>query len=267
MTRKMIARAVVRLYPSKSTAITDDELVGTLLDAGDSSLVAFGGQVASMVVGALAARARWTSARPLGQLLSDAIRWAAVIIIAANLTRDVVTELHWAHKLVALNYDSILPAAVLAMFLAGVDRAGGVAGLVFVAIFAVHHPLAPLNVRLEELVQILGFGLMAIRPRREDALRGLTLLPLLAWAFFWRTEYGQHSGIGYLLPVLVALIFTAISPEVAIGTALAWATLAPYYLAMPGMTLLSVGLLSALPLAVCLAGVTRALARQSAAHS
>jgi hypothetical protein len=261
MTREFIGRTAVRVYPTAIRTARGDELIGTLLDAGEHSLAAFIGQLASVMLAGIVARSREASAQPLGPLLSDVIRWAAVISIAADVTAVVVTGVRWGDGSVPVAYDTILPIMVLVTFLARADRAAGLTGLIYCLVFARHHPLAPLSVRLEEAVQVPAFGLMMIRPRRDDGPRGLILLPLLAWALFWWTELGQHSGAGYLVPVFVALIFTGVTPALAIGTALSWAVLAPYYLSIQGMTLLSVGLLSAVPLALVLAGLSRALTR------
>jgi hypothetical protein len=262
MTRESIARAAVRLYPADLRTTSADELVGTLLDAGEHSLMGFIGQLASVILGGLGARSREASAQPVDQLLSDAIRWAAIMSVAGGLTMDVVTGVRWGDGSVPVAYDTILPAVSLVMFLARIDRAAGLAGLVYCIDFAGHHPLAPSGVRIQEVVQVAGLGLMTVHPRRDDTLRSLTLLPLLAWAFFWWTELGQHSGLGYLLPVFVALIFAGLKPALAVGTALSCAILAPYYLSMPGTTLHSVGLLSAVPVALALVGLSRALARR-----
>lgn len=261
MTREWIGRAAARLYPADLRRARGDELVGTLLDAGEHSPIAFTRQLASVTLGGLVARSREASAQPLGQLLSDAIRWAAIMSLAGGLAMDVVTGLRWGDGSVAVAYDTILPAVVLVMFLARVDRAAGITGLVYCVDFAGHHPLAPSGVRIQEVAQVAGLGLMTVHPRREDALRSLTLLPLLAWAFFWWTELGQHSGVGYLLPLFVALTFAGVKPALAIGTALSCAILAPYYLST-GTTLHSVGLLSAVPAALALVALSRALTRR-----
>jgi hypothetical protein len=262
MTREWIGRAAVRLYPAESRTTRGDELVGTLLDAGEHSLIGFVGQLISVILGGLVARSREASVQPRGQLLYDVMRWAAVMSIAGNVTMDVVTGVRWGDGSVPVAYDTILPAVVLAMFLARFDRAAGIAGLVYCIDFAGHHPLAPSGVRIEEVVQVAGLGLMTVHPGRDDTLRSLALLPLLAWAFFWWTELGQHSGLGYLLPVFVGLIFAGIKPALAVGTALSCAILAPFYLSIPGATLHSVGLLSAVPVALALVGLSRTLARR-----
>jgi hypothetical protein len=74
----------------------------------------------------------------------------------------------------------------------------------------------------------------------------------------------RRMDVDYLVPLLVALILTGVKPAFAIGTALAWATpLADvWFLSSPRSTLLSVGPASAVPVAVTLAGVSRAPARR-----
>ncbi|HEX3979241.1 MAG TPA: hypothetical protein VHW96_23425 [Solirubrobacteraceae bacterium] len=92
MTRESIARAAMRTYPAGIRSSTGNELVGTLLDAGEHSLIAFTRQLGSVSFGGLLPRSREASAQPLHRLLSDAIPWAAMMSLAGGLTMDVAPE-------------------------------------------------------------------------------------------------------------------------------------------------------------------------------
>jgi hypothetical protein len=56
--REAIGRTVVRLYPKNIRENAGEELVGTLLDAGDASRGAYVRQLVSLVRSGLSARAR-----------------------------------------------------------------------------------------------------------------------------------------------------------------------------------------------------------------
>lgn len=270
MTRKWIGQTAVRLYPADVRAAKGEELVGTLLDAGDHSRAAFIGQLMSLIVAGLVARSRDVHSQPLDQLAFDVIRWAAVITVGRVMSGVVMAQVRWggsigwAPKTIWVAY--LAPALILAMFISRRDRAAGVTGLAWCLVEALDSPQLPVRGWIELLVlPLVGFGLMTIAPRRHhDAGRTLVLIPVLAWAFFKWTELGLHSGVGYLLPVLAAAVFVTIKPALALGTALAWSFLAAWYLTIPGGNgaLMSAELLSCAPIALILAGLSRrALAR------
>jgi hypothetical protein len=265
MIRKWTGQTVVRLYPAELRAAKGDELVGTLLDAGDASLAAFLTQLVSLIIGGLAARSRNALSQPLDQIASDTVRWGAVITVASSMTTIVVEYVHWGGGIgwatITSWSECLAPTLILAMFIFGQDRATGVTGLSWCVVEAWQHPQLPLSDWISLMVlPIVGFGLMTIAPRRpREPLRGLLLIPVLAWAFFRWTELGQQSGAGYLLPVITAAMFLPIKPTLTLGTAVSWSLLAAFYITIPEThyVILSIAMLSCTPIAIALIALTR----------
>jgi len=267
MTRNWIGRTAVRLYPADVRAAHGDELVGTMLDAGDYSLFAFVRQLVSLIVAGLLARSRDVLSQPLGQLASDTVRWAAVITIGRELAARAVVPLGGgsiSSQPATIWIAYLGPALVLALFISRRDRATGIVGLAWCLIAATTDPRIPMSHWIDTLaLPIIGSALMTIAPRRSpDPGRALVLVPLLAWAFYIWTELGWHYDARYpllLLPVLVAAVFVTVKPALVLATALTWTLLAVGIITIsePHATVLSIELLSCVPLALALTGLSR----------
>lgn len=265
MTRKWIGHAAVRLYPADLRAAKGDELVGTLLDAGDASLAAFITQLVSLVIAGLVASSRKALSQPTVQIASDTVKWGAVITVASAMATDVVEYVHWGGGIDWATITSwqqcLAPTLILVMFIVGQDRLAGVTGLTWCVDVLIRQPQLPSSAWISLMVlPILGFGLMTIAPRRpREPLRGLVLIPILAWAVFRWTELGQHSGAGYLVPVIVAAALVSIKPSLTLGTALASSLLAAYYITIPEthFLVLSIVMFSCTPIAVGIVALTR----------
>jgi hypothetical protein len=110
-------------------------------------------------------------------------------------------------------------------------------------------------------IQVLGFGLLAIRPRSiRPAGRYLWPIPTAMWAFYWLTLLGQHSGIGRLTPVIAALVFLPLAPSLALGIGIDWLLKGVGYLTYPGgdgYPLWTVEFLACLPVVLLAVGVYR----------
>lgn len=270
MTRLSVGRLAVRAYPASVRADRGDELVGTLLDAGELSVATFSRELVSLVLSGLVARSRDAFGQPLWQLALDVVRWASIVIVA----RSLIGELAWlrwesfqwgSFTTVFLYYAG--PALILAAFTAGRDRAAGIIGLVWIIRDILAHSQPPASLWIELwLLPIAGFALMTIVPRRQRVReRVLWLIPGLVWALFGYTELGQQSGIGYITPVLATLVFVPIQPALALGTAVAWSLMAAWYLAIPmgEATRLGIELLISTPLALVLAVATAHIVRRT----
>ncbi len=265
MTRKWIGQTTVRLYPAELRAAKGDELVGTLLDAGDASLAAFITQLVSLILAALVARSRNALAHPLDQIASETVRWGAVITVASSMTTIVVEYVHWGGGIgwetITSWQQCLAPTLVLAMFIARQDRVAGVTGLTWCVDVLIRQPQLPVSGWISWLaLPNLGFGVMTVRPRRQlDAGRVVVLIPIVAWAFFRWTELGQQSGVGYLVPVIAAAMFVSVKPTLTLGTALAWTFLAASYITIPDthFIVLSIAMLGCTPIALALVVLTR----------
>jgi hypothetical protein len=140
MSRQLIGRTLVRLYPAEVRRARGNELVGTLLDAGDVSSVAFLTNAASLARSGLWARAREELGRPVGQLLVGAFCWAAVLMAMSDVVEGVGTGLFWGGSIFSFGNDPqtvidmyVLPVLILALFTTGRNRTTGLLGLLRVA--------------------------------------------------------------------------------------------------------------------------------------
>jgi hypothetical protein len=73
VSKAAIGRAVVRLYPENIRQATGEELVGTLLDAGDASLGAYARELISLARSGLSARARAELSQPLLRIAASTL--------------------------------------------------------------------------------------------------------------------------------------------------------------------------------------------------
>jgi hypothetical protein len=271
MTRTWLGRIAVRTYPVEVRAQRGEELVGTLLDAGEKSLATFVRQLASLGAGGLAARSRKTLRQPLRQISLDLVRWACITTVAGGLIGGLAS-LRWGGSFggspLTMWVQYVGPAVLLALFTLGHDRLTGIAGLIWLYAGSSYYvpPSPSTGFWLEFwLLPLAGFVLMATVPRRRHGLeRALWLIPALVWAIFQYTELGAHSGVGYLTPVLATLVLLPLAPGLALGTALAWSAMAANYLpiGLSETTRLAIELLSCTPLALILLTLSRRAARR-----
>lgn len=278
MSRQLIGRALVGLYPAEVRRARGNELVGTLLDAGDVSTMAFLTHATSLARSGVWARARQELRQPVGQLLVGTFCWAAVLIAMSDVIEGVGTSRFWGGSIFSYGNDPqtlidmyALPVVILVVFTTGQNRTAGLLGLARVAMRLHQSPLISLDDFLIGFaVQILGFGLLAIRPGSlRSAGRYLWLIPTAMWAFYWLTLLGQHSGIGRLTPVIAALIFLPVAPSLALGIGIDWLLKGIGYLAYPsgdGHPLWTVEFLACLPVIILAAGVYRPAAAYAAPH-
>ena len=269
MSRQLIARTVVRCYPAEVRQALGGELVGTLLDAGDTSTMAFLANAASLVRSGLWARARQELGRPIGQLLIGAVCWAAVLMAMSEVVEGVGTGVFWGGSIFSFGNDPetvidmyLLPVMILALFTTGHNRTTGLLGLLRVAMRLHQSPLISLaDFMILVPVQALGFGWLALRPASiRPAGRYLWPLPAAMWAFYWLTLLGQHSGIGRMTPVLAALLLLPLAPSLALGLGIDWLLNGVWYLTYPGgdgYPLWTTEFLACLPILVLAFGIYR----------
>jgi len=243
VSRGWIVRTTVRVYPAHVRDAKGDEFVGTLLDASEDSAVAFIKELASLVVAGLLSRSRDALSSPVNQVVSDLVRWGAVIAIGRVMVGAIVTEASWGGALggpETIWAAYIAPALILIAFISHHDKAAGITGLSWCVTEFVVYPQLSLNGWIATLLlPLIGCGVMIFVPRHEpDRGRIAIAIPLLAFAYFVLNEVAlvsnPPSGVGFMLPVLVAPLFVPFKPACALGTTLAWLFLAASFLAVPG---------------------------------
>ena len=276
MSRQLIGRALVKLYPAEVQRARGNELIGTLLDAGDESMWAFLANAASVARSGLSERARQELGRPVRQVLAGALCFAAVLSAMSVVAEAVGNSVMWGSTIFSFGSDPetiidmyVLPVLILALFTSGRNRTAGLLGLIRVAMRLHQSPMIPLAEFLVTVpVPVVGFALLAIRPRSiPRAGRYLWPIPAACLAFYWSTLLGQHSGIGMLTPILAAIVLLPAAPALVLGLGIDWLLLGLGYLTYPGgdgFPGRTVELLACLPAVLLLCAAWRHAARRPA---
>ena len=231
MIRERVGRAALRAYPPESRAARGEEMLGTLLDAGEHSAAAFGREGGSVLLAGLRERAALTASVGSRRLIADACPQAIAILILWMLRNGLLAQIETS----TLNVRSVVALIVLGVVLVcavvGYERIAGVGGFVLsvgVVLFA--DPHAPLRTRWVTLaitlVPIVCFAVMALAPRvrRRDPRRLLWLAPAAALAAIVPNSYS--GGLAFLAVIsLAALVRLPTDPRLALACGLAWATL------------------------------------------
>jgi hypothetical protein len=200
MTRAWVGRAAVRTYPAEVRAVRGDELLGTLLDAGDHSWPAFCRHLVSLVAGGLLARSRMVLGQPLGPLSADVLRWACIMVVARGLTGELGSlrwdgAPPWSLQTICLTWGG--PALVLVLFTAGRDRTAAFVGLTWLVADLLTRSRPPVSLWINLwLPEVAGFIVMLVAPRRRAGLeRALWLIPAVVWAACARAGAGDGGGL------------------------------------------------------------------------
>lgn len=232
MIRERVGRAALRAYPSESRAARGEEVLGTLLDAGEHSRAGFGRETGSVLLAGLRERAALTASVGSRRLIADACPQAIAILVLWLLRNGLLAAIENS----TLNARSIVALIVLGVLLAcavvGYDRIAGVGGFVLTAgivLFASPHaPTLTRSVTLAiTLVPMACFAVMALAPRMRppNPRRLLWLAPAAALAAIMPNSYS--GGLAFLAVIsLAALVRLPTDPRLALACGLAWATLA-----------------------------------------
>jgi hypothetical protein len=276
MSRDAIGRIVVRIYPEDIRQSAGQELVGTLLDAGDASRRAYAGQLISLARSGVAARARSELKQPLGQIAASTLCWVAVTSAMWELVSVVGIGLRWGGGPGSGTetdlYCYVIPALILVLFTLGRSRITGILGVAWLAIFLHQHAMLPLSGFFALVpLQAAGFALLMIKPRKAlPAGRFLWLVPAIVFLLYQVTLLGQLSGVGRTTPFLVAVLLLPWAPSLALGTAIAWGLIAIFYLSMyqtlptdPHLLVEAIELLAGVPLALIGTAMSRTAATRA----
>jgi hypothetical protein len=274
MNRERIARAAVRAYPRALRTASDQELVATLLEAGDRSATCFLREVVSLVVAGVVGRSHREVSRPWGWVAADAVKWASIVSVLWWLF-DVLDRgvfVVWPSSASSLWTDIFGPALVLACFTVGRERIAGLVGLIWLGfrldqfpwlghLAFPHFPSLQWGL-LQMVVPFVGFAVMLLAPRRglsRDRTLWLLLAPVFA-LYEWLS--GPHTGVGRVELGLAFLVLLPVQPAFGAGIAIFAASLAAQPLFWPhaGVSLYSATLLACVPLALLRIGLQRQLA-------
>lgn len=272
MSKRLVGGVAVRLYPREIRDSRGEEILGTLLDAGDASVAAFVRQLASLVVGGLVARSRRAVAQSPAKLAASAVCWAAIIGVTQVPFRQGILVLDGVLSgvpLVTVRDMYLLPLVILASFTLGGRRLAGLLGLAWVALYVRdwEGPGIPMsNIVVAVVIPVAGFALLTLRPQaapRAWQARILWLVPAAALALvnlapLWSSDpllwiSGQSSVV--LIPVVAALVFLPVAPTFAVGTALAWSL--PHLWIYGAESIWTTMLLASTPVALSLVAVAR----------
>ena len=274
--REAIGRAVVRLYPKETRESAGEELVGTLLDAGDASRGAYVRQLVSLARSGLLGRARSELTQPLGQIAASTLCWVAVMSAMRQLVGVIGTRLRFdgtsGSSTEMLLYSYIFPALILVLFTLRRNRTTGILGLAWLAILLHQRSMLPLSDFLDTVpLQTAGFALLAVKSGKPlPAGRLLWLAPAIVWLLYLVTLLGQQSGVGTTTPVLAALLLLPWAPSLALGTAITWGLTAIDFFRLyaivpsaPHLLVDAIELLAGVPLALLVAAVARTAATRA----
>lgn len=278
MSKRLVGALAVRLYPSEIRDSKGNEILGTLLDAGDDSLVAFARQLTSLIVGALSARSRRALAESPAKLAISTICWAAIILVTrvpfkqgVLVLAGVITHV----PLVTVRDMYVLPLVILASFTVGGRRLAGLLGVAWVALY-VRDWESPGLATSQAVGQIVlpaaGFGLLALLPHaaaKTWQARILWLVPAAAVALtslapLWFSDpslWFPGQSIFILIPVISALVFLPVAPGFAVGTTLAWSSM--WLWNILGDSIWATLLLASTPVALALVAIGRSAAIRS----
>jgi hypothetical protein len=270
--REWLGRVAVRFYPEAVRTELGNELVGTVLDAGEDSPTAFISQLVSLAGAGLTARARAALTQPIGQIARDTLAWAAVMTVVRGWVEILATDAHAVGNVRFVEgtfVTFILPGLVLVAFALKQTRISGVLGIAMFVIHIFDYPRQmPFRVIVELMLPLAGFALLAFAPRRvsRDG-RWVAIIPTVIYAYFAFAQTLGPETLAYITPVLVALCFLPLNPAFALGTALAWSFVTALNVILVGgfdrWTLLSILLLACVPVTLIAAGVGRLVVRRA----
>ncbi len=273
MIREQIARAAVRAYPQAFRTATDQELVATLLEAGDRSAFSFLRELVSLVMAGVVGRSRRDASRPLRWLAADAVKWASIVSVVWWLFEmlDQGDYVVWPSSASSLWMDLFDPALVLACFTAGRERIAGSLGLVWLGfrldqspwighLAFLHFPSEKWGL-LQMVLPLVGFAVMMLSPRRGlSKERTLWLLLLPVFALYERLLVSHAAASRIELGVAFLIVVTT-QPAFGAGVAILAASLAAHVLLWPHreLSLFMDTMLACVPLALLRIGLQRQL--------
>ena len=226
MIRERIGRAMLRAYPHEVRAARGEDILGTVLEAGEPSARAFVREGGSIVLAGLRERATFLARVGSRRLIADAfcqaaalwLMWGAVNIVSSELQRP------WAASPDVLALIVLL--ALLVGVLVGYDRIVGVIGLAFIAaVELLTDPQAatrPLTLATL-FVPLVCCLVMAFAPRKRspDPRRLVLLVPAIALVALLPEAVDRGTAL-LVLVSLLGVLRLPVDPRLAIACGIAW---------------------------------------------
>jgi cytochrome c-type biogenesis protein CcmH/NrfF len=223
----------VRAYPRDARLARGEEMIGTLLDAGEDSGRALIRGTASLIVGGLHDRARENARIGARRLITDAFCQAAVfwsLYMLAVRPPQVDGSLGWP------TWTLVLLAGVPVLAILGMDRLSGLCGVLVAGYFLIHASDTssvagqPVLIGHHNAIRffvdrwsgpLVCYAVMFVkpRPRTHNLTRLLWLMPVGVLLLI------PHAPAALLiliaLPVL-GIFYLPVDPRLAIASALLW---------------------------------------------
>lgn len=229
MTREQIAALALRAYPERVRATRGPEMLATLLDTSEGSMLALTREIADLLRSGLRLRSRATAAHGLARLVADGFCLGAMLAIAARISTSVGFQPgRWQFWLIA---------AALALALVGYDRIAGLVGLGWILltnpvdpfgghVVTVYRTAVPLVLALD-LGLAVPLLVMVLAPRRRprEYRRLLWLAPVGAVGWAWSLGTGAYV-VAIFGVSLAGLASLPANPRLAIAVSLWWTSIA-----------------------------------------
>jgi len=224
--RERIGRAMLRVYSDDVRAARGEEMLGTLLEAGEASARAFARESGSILLAGLRERAMLVARTGSRRLIADAYCQAAPIWLLFGAANFAGSELRrpWAASPDVLAL--IVLGALLVAALVGYDRIAGVTGIalaVGLGLLIEPHAATRVLTLATLLVPLVCCVVMAFAPRTgsPDPRRLVLLVPAIALVVL--LPEGVDRGTALLVLVsLLGVIRLPIDPRLAIACAIVW---------------------------------------------
>ena len=230
MNAERIGSLALRAYPSDFRSVRGEEVLGTLLDAGEDSTGAFVRGCGSLLVAGLRERARSSLQVGTRRLVEDAFCLAAVLWSVYWLTSEAYRQ-----TIEFPTWTLVLAAAVPVFALRGRDRLAGLCGLALAGYFLLRgYGVARLPGELVSighpnhvflldrwLGPLVCFAVMVLKPRtRTSGTRRMAwIIPIAVLGVLWPPAVALLIIIG---SPLLAIVLLPINPRLAIAATLVW---------------------------------------------
>ena len=234
MIRERIGATVMNAYPKATRIERGDEMLGTLLDAGEVSVAAFARESVSLGFGGMRERAAARKECTVRGLAVDVLRWAAVLWIVLNLAGMSGYALPYPSGVRGVTLWLFFLWPVLAASLLGYDRFAGVCGIAWCVMLQTRFAMGPYATFFAgSLVPLASFIAMVAAPRhrKRDPRQLAWLIPAIAISFIHGPGFGllQFGFCPLTLPILVAVSLAGIvilpaDPRMAVAASLVWAS-------------------------------------------